>query len=138
MEFILRAMGCYRSPLFSMMCQLCPITFSKGIRVPHFPKISLISVDLYLFLTHLLPVFVPCTPILEVFTLRASLLTPNFRSFYRSDCLWHLSEVTVLLGSGFETELPPKIGSLVKPFSLPLPNLLWSVTSCLFQIIITR
>ena len=61
--------------------------------VPHFPKISLILVDLHLFLTHIFPVCVLCTPILVAFMLRASLLTPNFRSFYLLGCLWHPSEV---------------------------------------------
>ena len=99
-----------------------PITFhdvSVGshypFKSPHFFKISLILVDLHLFLTHIFPVFVLCTPILAVFMLRASLLTPNFRSFYFSGSLKLLS----LRGSGFGTQLAPKIGSLVETFLLP-------------------
>ena len=48
--------------------------------------------------THIFPVFVLCTQILTVFMLRASLLTPNFCSFYLSGCLWYPSEVAVLNG----------------------------------------
>ena len=114
MSFILRTMGS-RSPKFSILCRLGPITLSKGIGFPIFSQISLILVDFHPFLPHIFPVFALCTPIFADFMLQASLLTLSFCSFY-------LSGTPVMLlssrGSGFGTQLPPKVGSLVETFLL--------------------
>ena len=67
----------------------------KRYRVPHFLPNHIHFSRFTPIFVHLSPVIVLCTPVLAVFMLRASLLTPNFFSFYLSGCLWHPSDVTV-------------------------------------------
>ena len=101
-----------------MLCRLGPITYPfKRHRVPHFLRNLTHFSRFSPTFTHIFPVLVPCTPILAVLMLRASLLNPSFCSFYLLGCLWHLS-VLSSRGSGFGTQLPPKIGSLAETFLL--------------------
>ena len=101
-----------------MMCRLGPLTLLKGIGFPIFSQISLILVDLHLFLPIFFHFCVLCTPTLAVFILRASLMTPNFFSFYLSGCLWHPSDVTTLNRQWLQDATTTKIGSLTKTFLL--------------------
>ena len=72
-----------------------PLPFQKASDSPLPPKSHWFSPFTPIF-THIFPVFVLCTTTLAVFMLWASLLTPNFCSFYLSGFLWHPSDVIVL------------------------------------------
>ena len=94
--FILQAMGC--SPIVFHDVSVGSHFPFKRYRVPHFlPNLTHFNlVDLHLFLPTFFQ-FLYCVPqFWAVFMLRASLLTPNFFSFYLLGCLWHPSNVTVL------------------------------------------
>ena len=114
-----------------MLCQLGPITLSKGIGFRIFSQISFILVDSHLFLSTF---FQFCTMYL------------NFGSFYASGFL--LPSIFALLifwaafvfgGSDFGTQLPPKIVSLAKTFflafSLRSAHILSVVSVVTFQVV---
>ena len=103
-----------------MLCRLGPITRSKGIGFPIFSHISPILIDLRLFYPHFSSF---CT------------MYPTFGSFYASIFFIDLQLVAYFIfraacgtpvmllslrGSGFGTQLPPKIGSPAKTFLLAL------------------
>ena len=74
MGFIFWAMGC-RSPKFSMLFQLGPITLSTGIGFPIFCQLLFILVNLHLFVPKFFSVLVLFTTIFAVFMLRATCST---------------------------------------------------------------
>ena len=87
-DFKFWAMG-YRSPQFSMLFRLGPITFSTGIEFPFFSQISLVLVDFYNYfsVSTIFFRFSTIYPNFSAFMLRATLLPPGFCCFYPSGYL---------------------------------------------------